>query len=71
MPDAGADIDKAQHIVRGTVLDALASADVQRLGARGMAYMCGPPPMLQAVRERLAAWGLPAQRLFAEEFIAS
>lgn len=65
------DAGEGKNIVHGTVLDALESADVQRLGARGMAYMCGPPPMLHAVRERLAAWGLPAQRLFAEEFIAS
>lgn len=35
------------------------------------AYLCGPPPMIEAAREKLAALGLPTKSTFAEKFIPS
>lgn len=33
------------------------------------AYLCGPPPMIDAAREKLAALGVPPARTFAEKFL--
>jgi NAD(P)H-flavin reductase/ferredoxin len=35
------------------------------------AYLCGPPPMIDAAREKLAALGVPTARIFAEKFLPS
>ena len=33
------------------------------------AYLCGPPPMIDAAREKLLAMGVPSARIFAEKFL--
>lgn len=75
MPQLGLDIcvgaDAVPGAVRGTVLDAITASHVEALGADGVAYMCGPPGMLQAVRRTLQSFGLREDRLLCEEFVAS
>lgn len=34
-------------------------------------YLCGPPPMIDAARERLLALGVPPRRIHAERFLPS
>lgn len=46
----------------GDVLDNLDQAD---------AYLCGPPPMIDAARAALIELGVPASRIFAEKFLPS
>ena len=53
---------------RGLVTDLIEAADV---AAAPDAYLCGPPPMIEAARARLIALGQPAARIFAEEFVPS
>ena len=53
----------------GTPVDALQAEDVATPGTT--AYLCGPPPMIEAARERLIELGLPADRIFAEQFTPS
>lgn len=35
------------------------------------AYLCGPPPMIDAARKALEELGVPADRIFAEKFLPS
>ena len=35
------------------------------------AYLCGPPPMIEAAQKALAERGVPADRVFAEKFLPS
>ncbi|MBL7252633.1 FAD-binding oxidoreductase [Alloalcanivorax sp. C16-2] len=35
------------------------------------AYLCGPPPMIEAARHALVELGLPENRIFAEKFLPS
>ncbi len=39
--------------------------------AETVAYLCGPPRMIEAARERLAALGLRPEHIYAENFVAS
>lgn len=75
MPELSVDVCVATEPVPGTVhgsvLDALSAADMQRLGAEGVVYMCGPPGMLDAVRRTLQSFGMRPERLMSEEFVAS
>jgi ferredoxin-NADP reductase len=50
----------------GTALSLLDDADLARDGVT--AYLCGPPPMIEAARERLLGAGIPADRILAEHF---
>ena len=34
-------------------------------------YLCGPPPMIRATRELLAARGVPRDQIFEENFLPS
>lgn len=36
-----------------------------------VAYLCGPPPMIEAARQRLEEFGLRPENIFAEQFVAS
>src|SRR6266851_2380621 len=36
-----------------------------------MAYLCGPPPMIEAARRRLVEMGVAPERIYAEQFVAS
>jgi ferredoxin-NADP reductase/ferredoxin len=35
------------------------------------AYLCGPPPMIEAARRRLMELGVAPERIYAEQFVAS
>jgi benzoate/toluate 1,2-dioxygenase reductase subunit len=50
----------------GTAVDALATIEVT---AETDAYLCGPPAMIAAARERLHARGLSDRSIFAEAFL--
>ena len=59
-PEAGFD---------GRVGDAVSLIDLRDLERPGlMAYLCGPPGMIEAARARLVAGGLPSERIRAEQF---
>jgi ferredoxin-NADP reductase/ferredoxin len=38
---------------------------------RTVAYLCGPPPMIEAARRRLNEIGLAPEHIYAEQFVAS
>jgi benzoate/toluate 1,2-dioxygenase reductase subunit len=61
--------DPASGIIQGTPVDALGAE------AKGdpdaAAYLCGPPPMIEGARRRLAELGLKPERIYAERFVAS
>jgi benzoate/toluate 1,2-dioxygenase reductase subunit len=61
--------DPASGLLQGTPVDALGAAPISDAGAS--AYLCGPPPMIEAARRRLAELGIPAERIYAERFVAS
>lgn len=50
----------------GTAVSLIDDADLARPGLT--AYLCGPPPMIEAARERLVAGGVPAESIRAEHF---
>jgi ferredoxin-NADP reductase/ferredoxin len=50
----------------GTAVSLLEAADLARDGLT--AYLCGPPAMIEAARDRLLAAGLPAASIIAEQF---
>ncbi len=61
--------DPASALLQGTPVDALGAESVN--DADASAYLCGPPPMIEAARRRLAELGIPAERIYAERFVAS
>ncbi|MEX0730548.1 MAG: 2Fe-2S iron-sulfur cluster binding domain-containing protein [Aquisalimonadaceae bacterium] len=54
----------------GFVTDLLAQGGLDD-AALTDAYLCGPPPMIDAAREALTGLGVPAARVFAEKFLPS
>ena len=57
------------NCVKGSVLDALSPALFQSLGTTGATYLCGPPAMVGAIRDRAQEWDVPLQRFYTEEFL--
>lgn len=53
----------------GTPLSAIGAEDVA--GGDAVAYLCGPPGMIDAARDHLLKLGLPAPNILAEKFVAS
>lgn len=53
----------------GNPVSALSDAD--GLTADSVAYLCGPPGMIEAARKHLEQLGLSPENIFAEQFIAS
>lgn len=53
----------------GNPVSAITAEDVAEPGTT--AYLCGPPSMIDAAREHLIGLGLPADAIFAEQFVAS
>ena len=53
---------------KGFVTDLVTEKDVT---AASRVYLCGPPPMIAAARQRVAGFGVPETAIFAEEFIPS
>ncbi len=54
---------------RGLVSDSLAAVNVE--WRKAQAYLCGPPAMIDAARERLLSLGVPAQQIYADAFLDS
>jgi benzoate/toluate 1,2-dioxygenase reductase component len=61
--------DPASGLIQGTPVDALGAEAIG--GGDAMAYLCGPPPMIEAARRRLAELGVSPERIYAERFVAS
>ena len=56
-------------LVRGTAVAAMEHECIT--DPQSEAYLCGPPLMIQAARQRLLEMGVTAERIFAEQFVAS
>ncbi len=61
--------DPASSLIRGTPVDALGDERVD--DPETVAYLCGPPPMIEAARRRLVALGVKPGSIYAERFVAS
>lgn len=61
--------DRASGLVQGTPVDALGSEPIA--DAEAAAYLCGPPPMIEAARHRLTELGVSPERIYAERFVVS
>lgn len=61
--------DPAGGLIQGTPVDALGDEPIG--DAEASAYVCGPPPMIEAARRRLAELGVRPERIYAERFVAS
>lgn len=59
------DADEGWQHHRGFVTDLVEAGDVRE---DTRAYLCGPPPMIAAGRDRLAGLGVAPDAIFAEEF---
>jgi len=53
----------------GSPVSALREGDVA--GPDTVAYLCGPQPMIDAATRRLLELGVPQDRIFSEQFVAS
>jgi ferredoxin-NADP reductase/ferredoxin len=53
----------------GTVVAALEHEHIT--DPQTVAYLCGPPPMIEAARQRLIEMGVAAEHIYAEQFVAS
>lgn len=62
------DPDAAWSGHKGFVTDLLTPMDVTE---RTQIYLCGPPPMIIAARNRVAQFGAADSAVFAEEFLPS
>jgi benzoate/toluate 1,2-dioxygenase reductase subunit len=56
-------------LIRGTPVAALDNEHFN--DPQTTAYLCGPPPMIEAARRRLLQMGLVADRIYAEQFVPS
>lgn len=63
--------DARWHGVVGRVTDLPLAGELLRLGADLDVYVCGPPPMIQAVREVTDQSGIASTRVYAEAFSAA
>jgi benzoate/toluate 1,2-dioxygenase reductase subunit len=65
--------DRVEHpgagLITGTPVDALGTE--RFADPEATAYLCGPPPMIEAARRCLADLGIDRNRIYAEQFIAS
>jgi ferredoxin-NADP reductase/ferredoxin len=63
-------VDNADSgLIRGTPVAALGHQCITDPGT--VAYLCGPPPMIEAARLRLIEMGVARQHIYAEQFVAS
>jgi ferredoxin-NADP reductase/ferredoxin len=56
-------------LVQGTPVDAL--SDERIADPDAVAYLCGPPPMIEAARTKLIQLGIDRERIYAEQFVAT
>jgi ferredoxin-NADP reductase/ferredoxin len=61
--------DPASGLIQGTPVDALGTEPIG--DPEAAAYLCGPPPMIEGARRRLAELGMIPERIYAERFVAS
>jgi ferredoxin-NADP reductase/ferredoxin len=61
--------DPASGLIVGTPVDALGAEAIS--DPEAAAYLCGPPPMIEGARRRLAELGVNPERIYAERFVAS
>jgi benzoate/toluate 1,2-dioxygenase reductase subunit len=61
--------DPASGLIQGTPVDALGAETIS--DPEAAAYLCGPPPMIEGARRRLAELGVSPERIYAERFVAS
>ena len=61
--------DPASGLFQGTPVNALGTEPIS--DPEAAAYLCGPPPMIEAARQRLAELGVSPERIYAERFVAS
>jgi benzoate/toluate 1,2-dioxygenase reductase subunit len=61
--------DPASGLICGTPVDALGDAPID--DPETVAYLCGPPPMIEGARRRLSALGVKPGSIYAERFVAS
>jgi benzoate/toluate 1,2-dioxygenase reductase subunit len=59
--------DPAAGVLAGNPVGQTEAADVAAPGTT--AYLCGPPAMVDAARNRLIELGLPAAQIIAEQFV--
>jgi ferredoxin-NADP reductase/ferredoxin len=57
------------ELMRGTPVAALEHERIT--DPQTVAYLCGPPPMIEAARRRLIEMGVAPDHIYAEQFIAS
>jgi benzoate/toluate 1,2-dioxygenase reductase subunit len=58
-----------EGVAQGNPVAALTAAD--GLTPDSVAYLCGPPGMIEAARHHLEQLGLSPENIFAEQFVAS
>jgi len=56
-------------LLRGTPVAALEQERI--IDPQTAAYLCGPPPMIEAARRRLIEMGVAPNRIYSEQFVAS
>jgi ferredoxin-NADP reductase/ferredoxin len=61
--------DPASGLLQANPVAVLEPGDVT--DPETVAYLCGPPRMIEAARERLAALGVRPEHIYAEQFVAS
>jgi benzoate/toluate 1,2-dioxygenase reductase subunit len=61
--------EPADGVRIGNPVEAIGAKD--GLGADSVAYLCGPPAMIDAARKHLEGLGLQPGNIFAEQFTAS
>jgi ferredoxin-NADP reductase/ferredoxin len=61
--------DPASGLIVGTPVDALGAEAIS--DPEAVAYLCGPPPMIEGARRRLVELGINPERIYAERFVAS
>lgn len=59
--------DPASGLIQGTPVDALGRDQIN--DPQAQAYLCGPPPMIEAARRRLVELGVSGERIYAEQFV--
>jgi ferredoxin-NADP reductase/ferredoxin len=65
----GRDATAASGLLRGNPVEAISVDDIG--DANPVAYLCGPPAMIEAARHRLIEFGVNPERIYAERFVAS
>jgi ferredoxin-NADP reductase/ferredoxin len=65
----GRDASAASGLLRGNPVEALDAEHIVDAGT--VAYLCGPPAMIEAARQRLVKLGVNPERIYAERFVAS